>query len=210
MHEFSRVNLTRIIDLYCHDPHWPTAVELAVRRAKRVQQVGRGPGSLEDESTAGLDYHVLTAPMVKEHLRWLWQMYTSDLMRDFVCGVLSRDVWRAQWEMESCINVNYLMGPGGRYEWHTDPQRWTMVLFASGPHDGGYLELFPSGTIGYGVCHRFAPRPGEAVIFDSAAIPHRVTELAQEELRVTIPMVFHTEQPIDDSQTNAYLYAEKS
>jgi hypothetical protein len=161
--------------------------------ARFVNSRGRGPGSLEPEETAGLDYRVLTGKQVKELLPWLWQWYQSPILRNLVgehvgCAVNPSD------DLESSINVNYVQGLGGRYEWHVDAQPYTAILYADTMRDsdGGGLMLAPGAdpTAMPDVFEVVRPTRGLLLIFDGSSTPHAVEPLLVHTSRVSIPMIF--------------------
>ena len=190
---------------------WAEQVIAAKDKSKRVKWAERGPGSLEDE---GLDYRVMTADLIREHLPWLWQWFTSNLMRRKITDLIGAPVLvECSAEVESAININYVGGQGAmqRYLWHQDPQRWTMVLFVTEhPVGEGALQLRPIGTMESDLILDVQPKRGYACIFDSAAMPHAVQAVADGVTRVSIPMVYLTEPEISNADTNAYLYAEST
>lgn len=173
-----------------HDLHIDWAVrieEAALTHGARVVKHGRGPGSLESEETAGLDYTVLDGAGVRDHLPWFWTLYHTLVPE--ISGLLKTTVHVSE-DILSSINVNVLQGAGARYEAHVDAQPYTLLLFVT-THlygQGGRLLLGGEKTE-VGV----PPRSGHGVLFDGATIPHRVEPLdprAAPLLRVSVPMVY--------------------
>jgi len=162
--------------------------EAAAYHGTHVKTRGRGPGSLESEETAGLDYTVLDGAGVKEHLSWLWQFYhdlTPDIWR------LVKEPVRPSEHLPSCINVNLLNGMGARYEAHVDAQPYTLLLFVTShpPGEGGRLWLGDEKQeIG------IPPRSGHGIVFDGSVIPHKVEPLRTPGMRISVPMVYLPER----------------
>lgn len=181
---------------------WADEIARVARtHGRRVVSKGRGPGSLEPEETAGLDYVVLDGPGIYDHLPRLWWLY-SDLEGE-VSRIVGEPVM-AGVHRPSCINVNYLSGQGARYELHTDAQPYTLLLFVTSHEDqadnasrdyglepeGGRLLLQrPDRTV-----TPILPRIGRGIIFDGAAIPHAVEPLATPGIRISVPMVYVPER----------------
>lgn len=157
-------------------PDWRRRVlDAALDHHSRIVRDGPGPGSV---SADGLDYRVLPTSRVRRLLPFLWEWYLSYGLaqaRSFDSSVECA-------ESEAAINVNLIVGRGGRYEPHTDDRSHTMVLFASDlePEDGGFLELGEPFSV------RFQPKSGQAVIFDSSKIVHAVTPILRDVVRVTV------------------------
>lgn len=164
---------------------WPTLIVEAARTyGRKVVSKGRGPGSLEPEETAGLDYTVLDAAGVHDHLPWLWRLY-HDLVPDI--WKLVREEVRASSHALSAINVNLLDGQGARYEAHVDAQPYTLLLFVtSHPWGSGGRLILGDDKDNIGI----PPRSGHGIVFDGSTIPHRVEPLGEPGVRVTVPMVY--------------------
>ena len=169
---------------------WAGRIIQATRtHGAQVVKHGRGPGSLEPEETAGLDYTVLDGHGVQEHLPWLWTLYHA-LVPD-IGDLLGSGVHVSE-DVASSINVNLLQGAGARYEAHVDAQPYTLLLFVtSHPPDSGGRLVLGDDTREIGI----SPRSGHGVLFDGATIPHKVEPLRTRAddaplLRVSIPMVY--------------------
>lgn len=190
----------------------------AALRGRKVEKKGRGPGSLEGDETAGLDYRVLTMSGIKDACPWLYILYQSPLLRAVVAHEVGEPVDIAQDEW--ALNVNLLLGGGGRYEWHVDGQPYTLLLYPEtfSHEEGGALLLAPGinpdGTTRQlaDYTHRYAqkkiggraeridhypnwvqtvrPVAGRCVIFDGSRIPHAVEPVFVERSRVSVPMVY--------------------
>ena len=180
--------------------------------ARHVQVKGRGPGSLEDDETAGLDYHVIDRDGVIDKLPLLYARYCQFAPK--ISEVLGFDVVASA--DDGAINVNIVQGSGGRYELHTDSQPWTLLLFAGGEFDGGELVMQ------HPVCGELVIRPylGMGVLFDGSVLPHMVRPLQRttdqlhwvaDPMRISIPMVF-VDRVVGDRRDPAmsdYLYSGK-
>lgn len=178
----------------------------AFEHGRAVVKKGRGPGSLEPEETAGLDYRVMTGVDVREHLSWLYDLYVGPI-RTLVEATLGQMVIMPD-DMDGDINVNLLQGRGARYEWHTDRQRWTLNLFAVTlrPEDGGALIVKTGPEIDKKYIY---PRFGYAILFDGHKVPHAVEELKDDLVRVTVPMTYFTEPAAYVPGLNNYLFSEQ-
>jgi hypothetical protein len=148
-----------------------------------VRKSGRGPGSLEPEETAGLDYTVLDGAGVREHLPWLYDLYVN--LTDEV-GHLLRQPVRVSDNLATSINVNLLRGKGARYEAHLDSTPYTLLLFVTSHPVGGGRLLMGADDRKIGII----PRAGQGIIFDGSAVPHTVEPLREDGIRITVPMVY--------------------
>jgi hypothetical protein len=183
------------------------ALQVAVAAAAhgtRVVKQGRGPGSLEAEETAGLDYRVLVTDQVRARLPWLWAIYTDPAVVNLVTVCVGEPVRTL--DDESAINVNLLDGQGARYELHTDTLPYTLLLFVTthARGTGGLLTL----QVGPDEVEYHRPIAGHAVIFDGQAVPHTVTPLRTAGVRVSVPMVYLPTRlgGAERAAVNSYLY----
>lgn len=182
-------------------PGWKREVQDAVLdHGKRIVRRAPGPGSTD---ASGLDYRVLTTRGVQEYLPKLEFWYAGpgyEAARAFDPRVQLAP--RPSWT-PATINVNLVAGQGGSYEWHTDDQSHTMVLFAStfAPIDGGELQVEGIGD--------FIPIENRAVIFDSSRLRHCVAPLARDVLRVTVVAQYLVPDGRARSENlNDYLYGD--
>ncbi len=177
-------------------------VAKAFMHGTHVVKAGRGPGSLEDEDTAGLDYIVLTTSGVRAHLTWLYKLYMSLAVR------ISRRVGETVVcpDSEGAINVNCLPWPGDRYELHVDSSPYTLLVGVTTHLLDGALWAMPPG----GEKIVFKPEAGLALLFDGESTPHQVQPVAHAP-RVTVPMLFVPErlQVGRDASLDGYLYASR-
>ena len=108
--------------------------------------------------------------------------------------------------IESGVNLNVLSGPGGRYELHYDSNPLTGLLFVTN-HDeasGGQLQFKLNGQD-----LNLDPRRGTFVTFDARRLPHAVTPLTGDSLRITAPMNFYIEgEDQRPAGLDDYLYGE--
>lgn len=190
-------------------PELPIDAESLIRAAVKlngthIKKSGRGPGSLEDESTAGLDYTVLTGDKVQLHLPWLWNLYHSSI-KEYVELSLGFEVIPSP-DIASSININCIEGSGGRYELHTDGLPYTAVLFITRHREEGQLILQDSDES----LTMFEPKPGRCIVFDGSVTPHAVLPLKHDSIRLTVPMVYHPAD-LDLSRPESlsdYLYSQ--
>lgn len=172
----------------------------------KVQTKGRGPGSLEPDETAGLDYRVVTGTAIRDNATWLWGWYTSEDMCDLVSAVVGESVMQSL-HSESAININFLEGQSARYELHTDGQPYSAVLMCHECDDrtGGRLML--QGEDGH--VERVETKPGMLVIFDGSVVPHAVEPLKTLPSRMSMPLVYTpvgaAERP---AELDGYIYAK--
>ena len=140
----------------------------------RVRKAGRGPGSLEPEETAGLNYRVSTgeqvAPKVVDAVR-----LAVDTLAD-IFGPLRLDD-----DPKAAVNVNTL-SEGERYELHVDGNPITLLVFLNDDFRGGELV-----TTVDGVDVSIVPAAGWAVLLQGWCVPHRVTPVTRG-LRHTMPV----------------------
>lgn len=112
----------------------------------------------------------------------------------------------ASQSIKSGVNVNILSGPGGRYELHYDSNPLTGLLFVT-DHDevsGGQLQFKLDGHDLY-----LNPRRGTFITFDARRLPHSVTPLTCESLRITAPMNFYVEgEDQRPAELDDYLYGD--
>lgn len=162
--------------------------DAVVMHGQDVQVKGRGPGSLESEETAGLDYRVVDGETIRDNLPWLWELYTSEEWVDIVSAAVGEQV-KPSANVKSAININHLRGGGGRYELHVDGQPYSAVLqcnWADSATGGRLVMEAPNGSkyhIGF--------KPGQCVIFDGSKVPHAVEPLtASAPDRTSLPMVY--------------------
>jgi hypothetical protein len=169
-----------------------------------VKTKGRGPGSLEDSSTAGLDYRVVNGEAIELHAEWLWEIYTSESMLGDISAAVGEPV-KVSPHTASAINVNHLAGRGGRYELHVDGQPYSAVLMCDTctEETGGRLLLG----------HEAQPietSPGMLVVFDGSVIPHAVEPLKHGlATRTSLPMVYVPERAVERPEgLDGYLYGQ--
>jgi len=185
-------------------PAWDTRlVDVACNHAVRVYTRGRGPGSLEAEETAGLDYWVLHSGHVREFLPWLWtNFYCSRHVLDTVNAVIGESL-HTEDKLEA-LNVNVMRGTRTRYELHHDPWPYVGLLYATRhPKGGGLIVQLTDGTE-----RTYQPEIGDFLVMDGTVLGHAVQPL-EDDLRVSVPMTFYPEHLRDEDEDalNAYLYS---
>jgi hypothetical protein len=183
------------------------------RSAAHVVSKGRGPGSLESDETAGLDYYVMTASDVAARLPWLWSAYQGPIFAR-VQSLIGEPVRPGDEGDEACINVNDVRGIGGRYEAHTDSSPYTLLVFASSVPTGCGGELVLTLDRGHDLPPlelEYEPVMGRGVLFDGHAVPHAVRPLVGLDRRVSIPMVYYpVDNPVGrDAALDAHLYGDR-
>lgn len=186
---------------------WLPHVMTCVRElGKDVVSKGRGPGSLEPEETAGLDYRVVDGEALRHS--WLWDWYSSDLMVDLVSAVVGERV-RVSESVASAVNINHLRGSRGRYETHVDGQPYSAVLMCDtcDSRTGGRLIL----GLDDGRRNEYIDTyQGLLVVFDGSVIPHAVEPLTGVlPSRTSIPMVYVPEHASErPAGLDGYLYQD--
>jgi hypothetical protein len=157
-----------------------------------VQSTGRGPGSLEPEETAGLNY-VVVSGVDASRLSWLKTLYEGTAAA--ISEALGERIFCRE-DRHGCINLNRLR-PGGRYERHVDQNSHTVVIFADtfSPGDGGELLVEGFAPV--------LPQTGLAVAFKGSLIPHEVLTTSRE--RTTL-VLSYCEDGYIDRPAGQYLY----
>jgi hypothetical protein len=171
--------------------------------SNRVEVKGRGPGSLEPEDRAGLDYNVVPRSTIAREIPDLLLAYES--FAPTISAVLGREV--ACSHDEGAIAIN-MVRPGGRYELHVDSQPWTLVLFVTEHRSGGELVAQHPLT----GRQAYAPVIGQGVLMDGSRVPHGVLPVrGDDQLRITIPMVYidPTVGDVRPEGTDDYIYGGK-
>jgi hypothetical protein len=162
--------------------------------SRHVVSKGRGPGSLEPDETAGLDYEITTGDKLPEAV--VRAVHESVAWCAGQVGSLRMDD-----DGQAFANVNTL-NEGQRYELHYDGNPITLLVFLNDDFDGGVL-------VADGVSYPAVP--GHAILFEGWRIPHEVTEVTRG-TRATMPVNLY---PVGwqcegyegrDADTNAHLY----
>lgn len=185
--------------------NWVESVRaLAANLGVDVSVKGRGPGSLEPEETAGLDYRVVNGIALRDS--WVWDWYQSDTMVALVSAVVGESLKPSN-DVSSAINVNYLRGQAARYETHVDAQPYSAVLMAN------FCDAITGGRLILGLddgrrTEMVTTRPGMLVVFDGSKIAHAVEPLTRPgSWRISLPLVY---VPVEAQERpdalNSYLY----
>lgn len=207
--------MNKVVHLFSLSEVMPLPRELSALQnylplARHVISHGRGPGSLEDEATAGLDYRVITGEVIQSQMPWLWDVYADQNLRHQVARLVGESV-RLDDNLPSAVNVNVVEGVGARYELHTDSRPYTLILFVTDlpPGCGGELDVYL--TSNHISIH---PQFGLCALFDGSSLPHAVRPLAGgplAEQRLSIPMVFLSERgAFRDARLDEHLYGSQS
>jgi hypothetical protein len=201
----SDVHIIHINDLDFDFPEdWADKILSVAAKGVHVVKHGVGPGSLESEATAGLDYIVTTGHTIEHELPFLFDFFNSKEMIAKASELFGEPV-KAE-NHHSGISINLLMGANKRYELHLDDRPYTVLLFAN------TLNYTDGGDFVYLVDdEEFTIQPGEGrlVFFDGSKIPHKVEPLKRMTVRLSIPM--HYRPVAEVSRTDAidnYLFEE--
>jgi hypothetical protein len=177
--------------------NWVQKITVACQKhAQHVIVHGKGPGSLESDETAGLDYSVVDGVQVKQSLPWMYKLYCNQIktLAEEYCG----NPLAIATNTRISININILEGLDSRYEKHLDSFPVTAMLFVTDHNedDGGRLVLeMEDATMA------LIPTRGNLVIFEGNKIPHYVENLRKNITRITMPMVYNFINT-DDSVSN--------
>lgn len=176
-------------------PQWQRQIQSVVREfGMNTVLTGAGSTSRESKRNQRMRVRVADGAVVKHHLEWLWQLYDG-FLREFAAACLNRRLFVAH-RLPATVNINELRGRGAQYEWHVDSNPVTGVLFATDCGVGFGGSLVFRGTDGRRAIYR--PRAGKFICFDAREIPHRVTPLRHNGVRISLPMNYYesaTEQP---------------
>jgi hypothetical protein len=185
-------------------PGWVEKILTAAQSAGTPAVLTGGSATSLEPSGVDIHYQLLDGVAVEQELPWLGELYRGPL-----AALASKAAGRpmvASKSIESGINVNILSGPGGRYELHYDSNPLTGLLFVT-DHDeasGGQLQFKLDG-------HNLNldPHCGTFITFDARWLPHAVTPLTRDSLRITAPMNFYIEgEDQRPAGLDDYLYGE--
>jgi hypothetical protein len=164
-----------------------------------------GSASTSRETTRrSLSLGVLTGDLIKCHLPWLYDCYTGKL-RKYAEELAEKRLFVSK-DLIASMNVNVLQGIAAAYEWHVDSNPITGVLFVNtlAEADGGKL-LFRTAEEEIAI----TPEKGMFVVFDARNVPHCVSPLSSDTVRVSVPMNYYDSphdqiRPVD---LDKYLYS---
>jgi hypothetical protein len=112
--------------------------------SRHVVVNGKSFGSLEDESTAGLDYRILDGIEISKHFPefdWLINLGLQKVKKAL------GDTFELCESQKRHVNVNILEA-GGRYERHVDGNQWTLIMSLTDNYSGGALRCYwPDGSL---------------------------------------------------------------
>lgn len=204
-----KLDVAEYRELHVELPYTPEEIQAAIEGfGREVVKSGVGPGSLEGDDTAGLDYVVMTATAIREHLPKLWDAYTDTDRVSLVSALVGEAVTYK--ETDDGINLNYVR-VGKRYELHVDSEPYTALVFVTAleENDGGKLVVYRrrSDTL---PAAAFTPSTGRAILFDGSITPHGVTPT--QKLRISMPLVYRPLRLGDEERqgTDGYLYGDKA
>lgn len=169
-------------------PDWQSDI-LSVVQGHGVDTILTGAGSTSRETRSDRRMHVRVADgvAVKSYLPWLWELY-SGYLREFSAAKFGKPLFVANL-LHTTININQLMGRGAEYEWHVDSNPVTGLLFVTDTPIGfgGSLVFRPRAAKPSIV----RPKAGTFICFDARDIPHRVTPLRTNGVRISVPMNYY-------------------
>jgi hypothetical protein len=136
-----------------------------------------------------LKYRVTTGAAIRDRLGWLWQLY-SEPFRHLASSIYGQTLDIAR-DIESAVNMNYMVGPRDSYEWHRDTNAVTGLLFVTSHSvSGGGALVFDDQRVGLRTT--LTPKAGWLAAFDARQILHTVEPLVSaHEERVTVPMNYY-------------------
>lgn len=195
-HPYHKVDLLKAGVL---PPRWDSDI-LGVVTAHGVETIltGSGSTSRERRSNHQMRVRVADGPAVKEHLPWLWDLYATYL-KEVSASWFGRPLYTAN-RIHTTVNINHLAGRGARYEWHVDSNPVTGLLFVTdAPIGFGGSLVFQPNNMTRSIVR---PKAGTFICFDAREIPHCVTPLRTDGIRISVPMNYYesaTEQlrPVD-------------
>ena len=139
--------------------------------AKPVKHQGRLPGSLEDDSTAGLDYRVMDGLQLAEKVPWILDVYRDPYLLAILSFIAESQLAVSPDELSS-VNINVLEREGQRYEKHIDGWGYTLVCFLTEKADaGGHLVVHDGHEV-----YRLPPVQGEAYLISGAESPDELVD----------------------------------
>jgi hypothetical protein len=137
--------------------------------------------------TGGLDYHVLPGDAVQERLQILTRNPSVS----------------ASTHLRSSVNVNCLRR-GQAYPWHRDAVPYSAVLCLNSLRTAAGGEFLIERIDG--ITQNIRCVPGRLVVFDGSRCRHSVAPLKCDTVRLTIPMVFPTNDAERPRGLDSYLY----
>lgn len=169
---------------------WADLVVDVAAAGEHVASKGAGPGSLESDDTAGLDYRVTISKVVEEELPWFTDAIDAIITTE--CSRMALPLLRRHRDERQGLNLNYHNVPvgdqaaitGNRYELHEDLVGcWVMVVFVT-KQEGGELAVYKDGHPGVQTPIRTYPG---LVAFMRRETPHEVLPI-RSGTRVSVPV----------------------
>jgi hypothetical protein len=185
-------------------PGWADEILTTAQSASMPAILTGGSATSLEPGGVDIHYQLLDGVTVERVLPWLGELYRGPLA-SLASKAAGRPMVASQ-STKSGVNVNILSGPGGRYELHYDSNPLTGLLFVT-DHDevsGGQLQFKLDGHDLH-----LNPRRGTFITFDARRLPHSVTPLTCESLRITAPMNFYVEgEDQRPAELDDYLYGD--
>jgi len=161
-------------------------LKVAEENAYYVKLDGKSSTSREPVGSNGAEVYVVEGDVVAEKLRWLHNLYQNEFLAfansNFKPGFIFSS------HLKSGVNINLLKGKNARYEWHVDSNPLTGVLFVTthNKDEGGELIFKLANEM-----LTVYPKSGTLILFDARKIPHTVSPLQKEGIRISVPLNFY-------------------
>jgi hypothetical protein len=151
-----------------------------------------------------LRYGVVTGDRIKAEGELLFSIYDRPEMRWWLQVLTNSPAIEVSRHLRSAININCLYQIGQQYPWHHDAVPYTCLLFLSSvpPAAGG--EFLIRALDDELVVIR--PTAGDFIVMDGTRCPHAVAPLTQDVLRLSVPMVYPSENVARPAGLDDYLY----
>jgi hypothetical protein len=153
--------------------------------------------------TGGLDYHVLPGDAVQERLPTLFALYRDPVLLEWLQILTRNPSVSASTHLRSSVNVNCLRR-GQAYPWHRDAVPYSAVLCLNSLRTAAGGEFLIERIDG--ITQNIRCVPGRLVVFDGSRCRHSVAPLKCDTVRLTIPMVFPTNDAERPRGLDSYLY----
>jgi hypothetical protein len=152
-----------------------------------------------------LFYQVVTGDDIKAYAPLLFNIYTQHAMLSWAQALTHRPSLGPSPHLRSAININCLHTAGQQYPWHRDAIPYTALLFMSTlPRNAGGTFLIRAAD---GQLVTIEPKAGVLVFMDGERCPHAVSQLHENTVRLTVPMVYPAVDVARPAGLDEYLYA---